>query len=122
LVVDDDESVRELMAMVLEAEGYNVFRARNSREALFLNEEFAGTFHLLLTDICMKPHPDGFALAGTVRRSRPDIRVIYVSGFVEQDRLISEMEERPSLFLPKPFSPPALLECVRRALAVSAPV
>lgn len=118
LVVDDETPIRELMAYVLESEGYTVFRARHSREALYLNSEFNGTFHLLLTDICMQPHDDGFSLARAVRRHRPDIRVIYASGFVEPDRLRSEVEGSGALFLPKPFTPSGLLACVRQSLAV----
>ena len=121
LVVDDDESVRELMAYVLESEGYNVFRARHSRDALFLHSEFAGTVHLLLTDICMKPHDDGFTLARALRRDRPDMKVIFASGYVDQNLLRSEMLEAPARFLAKPFTPAALIECVRNALAVEAP-
>jgi two-component system cell cycle sensor histidine kinase/response regulator CckA len=120
LVVDDESPIRDLMAFVLESEGYTVFRARHSREALYLNAEFNGTFHLLVTDICMQPHEDGFALARVVRRHRPDIRVIYSSGFVEPDRLRHAVEESGALFLPKPFTPNALLACVRQSLAVPA--
>ena len=116
LVVDDDESVRELMAMVLEAEGYTVFRARHSREALYLHEEFPGTFHVLLTDISMNPHADGFTLARALRRERPDIRVIYASGCVDHDELQAELEANPSSFLAKPFTPASLLACVRNSL------
>lgn len=119
LVVDDDDSVRELMAIVLEAEGYTVFRARHSREALYLSSEFPGTIHLLLTDICMQPHADGFSLAREIRRDRPDIQVIFASGFVDHHKLESELEARPSEFLAKPFSPSALVDRVRKSLALS---
>ena len=119
LVVDDDESVRELMALVLEAEGYTVVRARHSREALYLHEEFPGTFHVLLTDICMGPHANGFTLAREVRRDRPDIRVIYASGFVDHNELQAELEASPSSFLAKPFTPASLVACVRESLLAS---
>ncbi|MDB5105496.1 MAG: sensory box histidine kinase/response regulator [Fibrobacteres bacterium] len=120
LVVDDDESVRELMATILELDGYKVLRARHSEEALLMNRGFPGTIHLLLTDFCMKPHQNGFELARQVRQSRPGIRVIYTSGYVEQDVIQEEIESETSLFLAKPFSPHFLIGCVRKALQVQA--
>jgi two-component system, cell cycle sensor histidine kinase and response regulator CckA len=120
LVVDDEDPVRELIAYVLESHGYTVFRARHSREALFLNSGFTGTFDLLVTDICMHPHADGFDLARAMLGFRPDLRVIYSSGFVEPERLKREMEFSGALFLPKPFTPMALMDCVQRSLAIPA--
>lgn len=120
LVVDDEDPVRELIAYVLESHGYLVFRARHSREALFLNTGFPGNFDLLVTDICMQPHADGFDLARAMLRDRPDLRVIYSSGFVEPERLKREVEHSGALFLPKPFTPMALLDCVQRSLAAPA--
>jgi CheY-like chemotaxis protein len=121
LVVDDEDPVRELIAYVLESHGYMVLRARHSREALFLHAGFPGTFDLLVTDICMHPHADGFDLARAMLRGRPELRVIYSSGFVEPERLRREIELSGALFLPKPFTPMALLDCVQRSLP-SAPV
>lgn len=116
LLVDDEDPIRELAAYVLESHGYKVFRARNSREAAFLHSEFNGIFHLLFTDICMQPYEDGFTLAKKLRRMQPDLRIIYASGFVEPERLKSEVESSSALFLPKPFTPDGLLDCVRRCL------
>jgi two-component system cell cycle sensor histidine kinase/response regulator CckA len=122
LVVDDEDPVRELIAYVLESHGYTVFRARHSREALFLHSGFPGTFDLLVTDICMLPHADGFDLARAMLRDRPDMRVIYASGFVEPERLQREIEHSGAIFLPKPFTPTALLDCVQRSLLVPAAI
>ena len=116
LLVDDEDPIRELAAYVLESHGYKVFRARHSREAAFLHTEFNGVFHLLLTDICMQPYEDGFALARNLRRMQPDLRVIYASGFVEPERLKLEVEGSGALFLPKPFTPSGLVDCVQRCL------
>lgn len=118
LVVDDEDPVRELIAYVLESHGYTVIRARHSREALFLNAGFPGEFDLLVTDICMDPHADGFDLAREILRDRPGMRVIYSSGFVEPERLQRELEASRARFLPKPFTPMALLDCVRHTLAL----
>ncbi|MBW8890516.1 MAG: response regulator [Fibrobacteres bacterium] len=121
LVVDDEDPVRELIAYVLDSHGYRVFSARHAQEALFLHAGFPGTFHLLLTDICMDPHEDGFVLARALRRGRPDLRVIYASGYVEPDRLQREVDGTGALFLPKPFTPAALLETVQRSLTAASP-
>ncbi|MEO6097373.1 MAG: response regulator [Fibrobacteria bacterium] len=120
LVVDDDESVRELMAMVLEAEGYTVLRAKHSVDALSIQAEFTGAIDLLLTDFCMKPFQNGFDLARQVRHARPGIRVVYVSGFVEHNVLQDEIDSSRAGFLAKPFSPVSLLKSVRAALSLSA--
>jgi CheY-like chemotaxis protein len=118
LVVDDDESVRELIAMVLEADGYTVLRARHAPEALLFNSEFSGSLDLLVTDFCMKPFQNGFELARQIRASRPEIRVLYVSGFVEHNVLQQEIDSAAAFFLAKPFSPSGLLNSVNKALGV----
>jgi two-component system cell cycle sensor histidine kinase/response regulator CckA len=121
LVVDDEDPVRELITYVLDSHGYRVFSARHAREALFLHAGFPGTIHLLLTDICMHPHEDGFVLARTLRCGRPDLRIIYASGYVESDRLQREVDGTGGLFLPKPFTPAALLDAVQRSLTAASP-
>ena len=120
LVVDDDEAVRELIAMVLEADGYTVLRARHAPEALLFNSEFPGDLDLLVTDFSMKPFQNGYELAREVRASRPHIRVIYVSGFVEHNVLQQEIDSSAAFFLAKPFSPSSLLCSVNKALGVPA--
>jgi two-component system, cell cycle sensor histidine kinase and response regulator CckA len=120
LVVDDDESVRELIAMVLEADGYTVLRARHAPEALLFNNEFSGSLDLLVTDFSMKPFQNGYELAREVRASRPGIRVIYVSGFVDHNVMQREIDSAESLFLAKPFSPSSLLDSVNKALGIAA--
>ena len=120
LVVDDDNAVRELMAMILEADGYTVLRARHSQEALFFNSEFQGQIHLLLTDYRMKPFENGLELARKVRATRPDIKVVFASEYVGNDNFQDEIESTTSIFLAKPFSPAGLLECVRQCLDIPA--
>lgn len=120
LVVDDDDAVRELMAIVLESDGFNVLRARHSKEALLFNEEFPGTLHLLLTDFSMKPYQNGFELAQQVRASRPEIKVVYASGYVEHEILQDEIVSEASAFMAKPFSPSSLLECIHKSLGIAA--
>lgn len=121
LIVDDEEAVRDLMAYVLESEGYAVAKAGDSREAMRLHAENPGGFQLLLTDICMKPYEDGFTLARALRRESPDLKVIFASGFVDHNLLQAELRDSPARFLPKPFTPATLIKCVRAVLAAPVP-
>ena len=120
LLAEDVECVRDLMATVLESAGFTVLRARHSKEALFFSDEFPGTIDLLLTDFSMNPYQNGFELAQRIRASRPGIRVMYTSGYVDYDILREEIESSASTFLAKPFSPVSLLECVHRTMAIPA--
>ena len=116
LLVEDDAAVREFVAAVLKRDGYAVLKARHSSEALTFNDEFTGPIDLLLTDLCMPPHINGRRLAQAIREARPGIPVLYISGFVDDANLHQELASGQSRFLPKPFSPDALSECVRQAL------
>jgi CheY-like chemotaxis protein len=120
LLVDDVESVRELMATVLEAAGFTVLRARHSKEALFFSDEFPGTIDLLLTDFAMGPYQNGYELAQRIRATRPGIKVMYTSGYVDYNILREEIESSLATFLAKPFSPAGLLECVYKTMGIPA--
>ena len=120
LVTEDDLSVRELIAFLLEKDGYTVLKARNSREAVFISEAFPGPIHLLMTDLDMTPYANGCELARQLRESRPNLRVMYVSGYVEDEALHEELING-AVFLPKPFTPGELLNGAHRALEVTVP-
>lgn len=117
LLVEDEAAVRELVASLLQREGYAVIKARHSTEALLFNLEFTGDIHLLLTDLCMAPHANGRRLAEQVRASRPGIAVLYMSGFVDDPEMGRELQAGTALFLPKPFRPDVLVQTVRLALS-----
>lgn len=119
LVVEDDPGVRELVAAVLKRSGYLVLKARHSTEALHFHQEYDGSIHLLVTDLSMEPHLNGLQLAGLFRHGRPGIPVLYISGYVDDDRLMQEVENGQALFLSKPFTTDSLLETVRLALGES---
>lgn len=120
LVVEDEGMVRDLVTGILQTHGFLVLKARQSTEALCFSDEFPGTIHLLLTDLCMPPHANGRMLAGRIRAARPGTPVVYMSGFVDDDHVVGEIQEGLAFFLPKPFSPESLLATVRLALAKSA--
>lgn len=120
LVVEDEGMVRDLVCGILQAQGFAVLKARQSTEALHFSGEFAGTIHLLLTDLCMPPHLNGRMLAEQIRATRPGIPVVYMSGFVDDDQVVGEIQQGLAQFLPKPFSPEALMATVNLALAKAA--
>src|SRR5690606_15603805 len=105
LLVDDEDSIRNLAALVLEGDGYKVLKAQHSDEALILLDSFKETVHLLLTDVKMDPYMNGCELAKCVRLMRADIGVLYISGFSGNAMVQQEVEESKAAFLGKPFSP-----------------
>jgi signal transduction histidine kinase len=112
LVVEDEDIVRELVCEVLEHQGYNVLCARDGIEALNLAEDYDGEIHLLVTDVIM-PHMNGQELAHKLIALRPDMKVLYVSGY--SDNEIGDhgtLDPRYEL-LQKPFTPQALARKIR---------
>jgi DNA-binding NtrC family response regulator len=119
LVVDDEDSIRNLAALVLETDGYQVLKARHSDEALILLDSYKDSVHLLLTDVKMDPFLTGCELAKCIRLMRPDIGVLYISGFPNNPMVQQEVMEARAGFLAKPFSPKDLLEKVKAVLVSS---
>jgi signal transduction histidine kinase len=112
LVVEDEEIVRELVCEVLEHQGYNVLCAADGVEAMDLAADFDGEIHLLVTDVIM-PHMNGHELAAKLSAIRPDMKVLYVSGYSDTD--IGDhgsLDPRHEL-LQKPFTPQTLARKIR---------
>jgi two-component system, cell cycle sensor histidine kinase and response regulator CckA len=116
LIVDDEDAIRNLAALVLEAEGYRVLKARHSDEALLLMDSHRETINLLLTDVRMDPYLNGCELAKCMRLLRPDIQVLYISGYTHNAMVQQEVEDQRAYFLPKPFSPRDLVEKVNAVM------
>jgi CheY-like chemotaxis protein len=112
LVVEDEEIVRELVCAVLEEQGYNVLCAADGLEALNLAENFDGTIHLLVTDVIM-PHMNGHELAAKLSRIRPDMKVLYVSGYSDTDIGDHGVLDPRFELLQKPFTPQTLARKIR---------
>ncbi|MFD1627544.1 hybrid sensor histidine kinase/response regulator [Azospirillum griseum] len=102
LLVEDEDAVRVFSARALRNKGYQVLEAKNGEAALLQIENDAAGIDLLITDVVM-PQMDGPTLARHVRRLRPDLRVIFISGYAE-DRLGEIDGVEIAHFLPKPFS------------------
>lgn len=116
LVVDDEDAIRNLAALVLEAEGFRVLKARHSDEALLLMDSQRDYINLLLTDVRMDPYLNGCELAKCMRLLRPDIQVLYISGYTHNAMVQQEVEDQRAYFLPKPFSPRDLVEKVHAVM------
>jgi CheY-like chemotaxis protein len=112
LVVEDEEIVRDLVCAVLEEQGYNVLCAADGAEALRTAESFDGTIHLLVTDVIM-PHMNGPELAGKLSRLRPSIKVLYVSGYSDNDLGDQGVLHPRFELLQKPFTPQTLARKIR---------
>jgi len=112
LVVEDEEIVRELVCEVLSEQGYNVICAADGLEALQVAADFDSTIHLLVTDVIM-PHMNGHELAGKLSSLRPEMKVLYVSGYSDND--IGDHGELDPRFelLQKPFTPQTLARKIR---------
>jgi CheY-like chemotaxis protein len=112
LLVEDEDGVRKLARFALEGQGYTVAEAPDAESALELLKPDR-TFDLLVTDLTM-PGMDGRDLAGRVRATRPEVGVVFVSGYVPDG---GRLEEVPgAIFLPKPFTPVELLRAAGRAM------
>ena len=115
LVVEDTGAVRDLVARTLEATGYSVLTAETGEAALQLLSSTGVHVDLLLTDLVM-PGLDGHTLAKRLEASRPELRVVYMSGYTYDEIVRHGIEAAELAFLPKPFLPGALIDRVHAAL------
>jgi PAS domain S-box-containing protein len=116
LVVDDEVAIRSITRRMLERAGYRVVEASDALEAISLMESSPNPFHLLLTDVSL-PGISGGELARLARTLRPELKVVYFSGHLEDTVAGQHQLERDAAFLQKPFTSGDLLESVRAALA-----
>ncbi len=116
LLVEDDVVVRELVHEVLEMQHVEVVDANTATDALAFAERDARGFDLLISDVVL-PGIGGDALARRLQTSRPGLRVLLMSGCSDAERLTHALEGELTAFLPKPFSPEALLRKIQVVLA-----
>ena len=116
LVVEDEPGVRDLVRKVLERHGYRVLLAASPHEALETTQHHDGPIHLLTTDVVL-PEMSGRALAQQVAAIRPDIRVLYMSGYTDNAIVHHGVLKPDTPFLQKPFTPQALAKKVRDVLS-----
>jgi PAS domain S-box-containing protein len=115
LLVEDEEGIRDLTSEFLCAQGYTVLHAMDGNEALRIADGHEDLIHLLVTDIVM-PNLGGKELAHRLRKLRPQMKVLFMSGYPEHPALSSESGDEPEAILPKPFLLDALACKVRSVL------
>ncbi|HEX6135085.1 MAG TPA: PAS domain S-box protein [Longimicrobiales bacterium] len=115
LVVEDDESVRRLAVLALRAHGYRVLEASNGAEALRVLAGRDNHVDLVITDVVM-PVMGGRQLVESLKPLRPDVRVLYVSGYTDDAVIRHGVQRADVAFLQKPYTPHSLAEKVRRVL------
>jgi DNA-binding NtrC family response regulator len=115
LAVDDDGAVLNLLRHTLREAGYRVLVASGGWDAIREFESSGKSVELLLTDVIM-PDLTGPVLAERLRSQKPDLRVLFISGFHDADLVQRFVTRRGFTLLPKPFTVDALLRVVREAL------
>lgn len=116
LVAEDEDAVRSLVRLVLSRAGYTVLTAADGEEAIDVAAAHEGEIDLLLTDVVM-PRMGGTELASRLRGSRPDLPVIFMSGYAGEALTRDGTLPSGSAFIQKPFKPSVLSTTVRDTLA-----
>jgi two-component system, cell cycle sensor histidine kinase and response regulator CckA len=120
LLAEDEAAVRQSIREFLTLNGYIVLEAKNGTEALTLARAYEGTIDLMITDVVM-PEMSGAQLAAELASGRPDMKVLFVSGYAETTVLRHGAIDVTSRFLQKPFSLKALARKIREVLGADKP-
>ncbi|MCW5698432.1 MAG: response regulator [Rhodospirillales bacterium] len=115
LLVEDEEAVRAFAARALASRGYKVYEAGSGVEALEVMEEAGGKIDLVVSDVVM-PELDGPSLLKELRKQRPELKIIFISGYAEDAFKKNLPEGEIFHFLPKPFSLKQLAVAVKETL------
>ncbi len=115
LLVEDEANVREFARHVLQGYGYTILVAGNAKEASRINSQHKTPIHLLMTDVVM-PGTGGRALAKQLQSTRPEMKVLFMSGYTEDAVVRHGILHEEVNFLQKPYSPLALAQKVRDVL------
>lgn len=118
LLVEDEASVRQAARQFLLRSGYTVLEASDGEDALLVSRKHRGPIHLMVTDVVM-PRMGGPKLAERLAEERPDMKVLFVSGYAENTVLQHGKIDVATRFLQKPFSLKALAKNVREVLEAS---
>ena len=115
LVVEDEQAVRELTVKMLQRLGYRVLVAASGAEALEISASHGGRITLLLTDVVM-PNMSGRQVADSLTKTRPEMKVLFLSGYTEDTVVHHGVLDSGVEFLPKPFSREVLAKKIRQVL------
>ena len=116
LVVEDDHEVRDLITTILQRTGYTILAAGDVDEAMEMSRQHTENIHLLLTDV-MLPKMGGRELADALVSQRPDLDVLYMSGYTDSAISHQGVLDPAVAFLQKPISSNQLLKKVRETLS-----
>jgi two-component system, cell cycle sensor histidine kinase and response regulator CckA len=113
LVAEDQPDLRWMICQFLQQLGYSVLEAKDGADAVALAEHYTGRIDLLLTDVVM-PHVRGSEVARKLLARRPDVEVIFMSGYTEGETgSISTNDDKPATILQKPFELTGLASKIR---------
>jgi two-component system cell cycle sensor histidine kinase/response regulator CckA len=115
LLVEDDDQVRSFIRMLLSSNGYQVLEASTGAEGLEIAERQSNEIDLLLSDMLL-PELSGYDLAQKVQELRPQIKILFMTGYVEGEIVQRSISELGARFLDKPFQPAILLTRVEEAI------
>ncbi len=121
LVVDDEESLRNVVVDLLGQLGYRMLSAGSGQEALALAAEYSGKIDLLLSDVVMDPLP-GPVLAEKLSRTRPEMKVIFISGYADSSLAPNGVLKPGTVLVNKPFTVKILSAKLREVLGTPAAV
>jgi two-component system, cell cycle sensor histidine kinase and response regulator CckA len=120
LLVEDEDAVRTLSRLILQSNGYTVLEAKDGQEGVRVAQQHPGPIHLLVTDLVM-PRMSGRQLANRLTQARPQMRVLFMSGYTDEAVMRHGVLEPDLVFLQKPFSAISLARKVREVLDAKEP-
>ena len=115
MIVEDEPALRVLARRILERCGYVVIDASDGQDALILAETYRGTIDMVISDVVM-PHLGGRQLAQALSALRPSARMLFVSGYTDDDVILHGVVQDEVAFLQKPYTPSTLSQKVRSVL------
>jgi DNA-binding response OmpR family regulator len=115
LLVEDDPTLRKLVAGLLRRDGHDVLSAANGADALRLAQTHGGDIDLLITDVVM-PGMSGREVVESLRTSRPDMAVLYMSGYTDDAVIVRGVSDLRNTLLQKPFTAAELARKVTEVL------
>jgi CheY-like chemotaxis protein len=118
LIAEDDPIIQRMIRSYLEPLGYNLLIASDGNEAINLSKTYDGDIHLLLTDVIM-PNMNGQELADAIQETRPDMQIIFMSGYTDDVITHHGVLEPGVNFIQKPITPSRLAKVLREVLKKS---